>query len=243
MTSGHTRVRWVAACTCALVVAAVPMTATSAGAAPAPAGTPSATAAAKSRLVAAVDIDGDGRKDRVGLRRISVGDPSRYSLTVRTARGVSSTVKFSSDWSWVDDPGPAIGVGIIDGVRGAELAVPLWTSGGDSLPHSVLTWRRGRLVNLRAPLPAPGSPITGDSGSWGVLAVEWGVYGYSFGHSKGVRTATVASLTREDSGLWKGRTARSVWTTKGWKMVATRRVTLTEKVAFSLAGMRGITYR
>ena len=162
-----------------------------------------------------VDIDGDGRKDRVTLPQV---ESRRYAVRVIGSKGRTSNVSFRSttrqDWGL----NPWRTVAHADGQPGAEIVIAI--AGGDGLAMRVLTWRNGRLVYLPAP-PTPGA--NADRTLWYVNASDWQTFGYRFSTFKKARTVTWTHYGRSDDGrTWSGRVNSFIWRGGGWKPTANR---------------------
>lgn len=100
------------------------------------------------RVVSHADVDGDGRRDAVGVERRGAdgANDGRVVVRVRTATRIVSTERRLSYWYGR----PWRGAARLDGVPGAELVLGR-TTGAHTVFEQVLTWRGGRLVGLRAP--------------------------------------------------------------------------------------------
>ncbi|WP_109507624.1 hypothetical protein [Nocardioides speluncae] len=123
--------------TLALLVAAAPL----AGAVPSYAAEPWHT-------VARADVTGDGRADKILLRRV---DDSRCQVRVVGAGGHVMTKTLTNDFvscTWH-------GAAPLDSRPGSELSV-LTTTGAHTQFHSVLTVRGGKLLGQRMPAASDG---------------------------------------------------------------------------------------
>jgi hypothetical protein len=187
-----------------------------------------APAAATTLKTLRVDVDGDGRKDKVTVEGLT---STRYRVHVRTAKGRTAhktvTVKASSggtDW---------YGAARLDGAKGYELVM---TAGGEEEAswYNVLTWRKGRLVLEAAPKSPAGS-------GWGIYGNGASFSGYRFFTSKGHRFVDAADLTSLVSGT-DGTITRSVWRSGKWRTVSTRTVSMTNEEADTYFGFQNVTF-
>lgn len=150
-----------------------------------------------------VDVDGDGRKDKVRLYRITA---STWRVTVTTAKGKRASKTFTStiasDWGLSS---PWTNPIRMDGRAGTEL--PFMVAGGDGVVFRVLTWRKGRLVN---------EPKLGGQ-SWYVGGPLPEYQSYRFYTVKKVRYAEVAWLTPSGNGTTcSADVNRYAWTSTKW---------------------------
>lgn len=194
---------------------------------------PAATvAAAPVSVTKRIDVDGDRRADRVTLTHRG---GLRYLLTVVPARGRTIRVpvwsSLQQDWG----TNPLLDVGGIDGVRGAEIV--LGTSGGDGVSMVVLTWRRGKLVNLAAPRSRG---HVGSAAGWYSLGSETGTAGFRFWTAGGQRKAAAGQFLPASAGRSTGVITTSIWTAKGWREAASQKVTVPEAVAQAYTGLNGL---
>lgn len=167
-----------------------------------------------------VDVDGDGRKDKVAVKPVGT---NRYKVIVKTAkkrtasRTITSTI--ATDWGLTT---PYWGAAKIDGVKGHELL--LFTGGGDGVTNLVLTWRKGKLVRATAPQPR-------DTGvrkyNWYTLATGWGTSGYRVYIKSGKRYIQNYWTETDGAGKWKAHITTSKWTASGWKKVSTKTKAIT----------------
>lgn len=115
------------------------------------------------RVVSHVDVNGDGVRDSVGLARRGADGAASGSVIVRVQVAPRRVVQvtrrlepfYGSPWQ---------GAAFIDGRRGAELMIG-HVAGAHTQFFQALTWRNGRLVNLRAP---GGGPDWVVDGAWSV---------------------------------------------------------------------------
>jgi len=102
---------------------------------------------ASCHLVARIDVDGDGRPDQVGWRRLS---KDAVQIRVQTASGVLVGRRVDVHLWW--GGGAWGGAAPVDGKRGAELLVGS-EQGAHTPMYSMLTYRDGRLVVEASPSP------------------------------------------------------------------------------------------
>lgn len=99
------------------------------------------------KVVSRADVDGDGRRDQVGIVNKSSSSGKRSStVRVRTAKG--RTMKTTTKGWWYSNPWH--GAAKIDGHPGSELVV-VANTGAHVQFFRVITYRKGRLVTLKAP--------------------------------------------------------------------------------------------
>ena len=179
------------------------------------------------RVVSHADVDGDGRRDAVGVVRGGADGASsgRVVVRVRTATRIVSTERRLSYWYGR----PWRGAARLDGVPGAELVLG-YTTGAHTVFEQVLTWRGGRLVGLRAP---------GGQGSWvidGTVNFQLGWLRRA-GQPVGVVTRLDARRNGGDGPTFTGTATRYLWS--GGRWVEQARVTnrsLTERTAYGWGG-------
>lgn len=178
------------------------------------------------------DVDGDARADRVTLAPVRAG---RFLLTVTTARGRTARVPvwstFAQDWG----ENPWVNQGGIDGVPGSEIVLAV--SGGDGVSAVVLTWRRGKLVNLKAPA---NQGFEGPARDWYWIGDDVHAAGYRFWTAGGVRKAAACNFTL-GSGKWRGAVTTSHWTSSGWRVRASSSSVVAAKTARACVGLNGVT--
>lgn len=164
-----------------------------------------------------IDIDGDGRADSTTFRKVGFNRGlHRFLLETRTATGrrarMSVTLpdegtNLTTDYVWVGAAG-------VDGVRGGEVVLDLWTV-GDFPDVRVYTFRGGRFVNA----PAPGSRRSG----WMVANHGMLVAGYTFSTVRGTRQVVAHELNGvQYGGPYRGTHTTYRWGRAGWVRVATR---------------------
>lgn len=104
---------------------------------------------ARCHVVGRADVNGDGKRDVVGIANRGANGGAKRSSVVRVqlASGRIVTARREAPYFY----GPLWqGAAGLDGRRGSELVVG-HTSGAHTQFFHVLTWRSGRLVTLRAP--------------------------------------------------------------------------------------------
>ena len=172
---------------------------------------------------APVDVDGDGEDDEVGV----VTDMVRHGegagvvqVRVRTATG-RTLVSTSRSASWT---GAAwFGAALIDGRDGSELVVGQ-TMGAHSQFFRVLTYRKGRLVTLRAPRYPAEFGSGPDTSAWYTDSSAMFHDGIRRSVDDGQVVVTLTTLSRDDSGRrHSGWTAGYRWTAAGWELISTTR--------------------
>lgn len=186
-----------------------------------------------STITKRADIDGDGRTDRLTVRYTTFGQG--LQVTLSRSRGRSVSLRMPADLEQIGEP--SVRVGDIDGARGAEIVV---TEAFGDIPHyAVLTWRGGKLVRLDSPGGHKGDTWTINPDYEG----QPGYWGYSFGTSKGVRTATTYTLSRTKSGRYFGPAATYRWTPRGWRWMSTTKVSLKQSQARAVTAFGGVKFR
>lgn len=214
----------------ALTVAVGALLATTAGAVPAGAAHAAAKKPAVCRgvpdchRVKQIDVNGDGRRDGVGMvNRVSDGSGTvTVHVRLSTGRRLAKTRRveywYGPVWS---------GAARLDGRRGAELFLGR-SSGAHALLYQVLTIRKGKLVLLRAP---------GGAKEWLVD----GAYSMNVGFWRRVNDGKVfvtrRSAVRNASGHGHhGRDVRYRWRSGWHKVSSTKRRYAKDKVAFGIGG-------
>lgn len=196
---------------------------TTAGGAAAPAGAQSAatgsacTGLSGCTVVSTADVDGDGRRDSVGLygwRSDTVG------VKVRTAAGRSAWKRVSIDFlpDHARDRSAFIGAARVDGAAGHELVVRKGLGAHTSF-FTVLSWRDGRLATLKDP---------GGRYEW----ITDGALNSGFGYRRSVSAGgTVKMVAHQAIGDGTGRyrvTDRAaIWKGGRWVRTSTRTSTTT----------------
>jgi hypothetical protein len=173
------------------------------------------------RVVAAVDVDGDGRRDQVGVIGRKPADGGSITVRVRTATGhVLQTT--GHDVYWFGEP--FLGAVPLDGAAGAEIVVGS-TMGANYEEFRVVTYRDGRLVTLDAP------PAVWTKAGLAKSTPRWGIDGsYSFNSgvyrrvsADGVVTLTLKTADRNRSGHgFRGHTTTYRWTAGRWSKASSR---------------------
>jgi hypothetical protein len=158
------------------------------------------------RVVATADVDGDGRRDQVGL---VVESEEHAVVRVRTAAG--RLLRHGLDVIWYPRP-EFHGAAPVDGHPGAELVVGT-SMGAHTLFFTTLTARSGRLVRL--------SPPGGET--------EWmtdGAYSFHAGITRSVRDGRTVVVLHEaarqgPAARFSGQDRTYVWRGDGWRHVRT----------------------
>jgi hypothetical protein len=205
----HHRLVWI---TAAAALAVVPLSPGVADAAtPVPAGAVQPADATTPTVVERIspDLDGDATRDSVTLTYLG---SNQFALTGKTTKGKSSTVTFAShvDAKWAPAGQTWYGASAIDGHRGSELIVNLFTQrtaeSRNNVALRVYTWRSGKLVAEKAPASSWGK-------TWKVNANQGGeARGYNFFTRHGHRYVDVTRLTTGTYTVpWNGHVTRSVW--------------------------------
>lgn len=195
-----------------------------------PAGSTSASAAADKTY--RIDVDGDGRKDKVGL----YFEDSTILVKVITAKHKSSSLRTL--------PGEfnqhLYKAAKLDGVKGRELI--FITDEEYITSYDVFTWRKGKLVRAKVP------PLRNRNDSLaGWTPGDGEVSGFRFFSSKGKRYVDATYLWfNEEAAMegepgWEGATYRSVWASGKWHLKKTiQRRQLTQARAEAYSGFHGI---
>lgn len=177
------------------------------------------------KVVARVDVDGDGRKDQVGLvQRTSYPQNGTITVRVRTAKG--RTMKTSHKATWYGSAWH--GAAKIDGRAGRELVVGS-SAGAHAKFFRVVTYRSGKLVTLKAP---GGARTWWIDGSYSMNA------GWFRSTSKGKVYMTSKTAVRNWSSSGHDlRTTKYQWKSNRWKRVSsTRNPRATNRSAYATAG-------
>lgn len=182
-----------------------------------------AEAYSEQRLIARADVDGDGKRDSV----IQTTTWSVDGLTATTTVTVKGSTKRTSSVRWsvnfyAEFETPWVGVGIVDGKPGYDLAVDI--NDNEDERYRMYTWRSGRLVSLAPPESRSGARTA----IWKGMSGE-NPGGYRFYTSRGVRY--VERLVGTNVRDYPRREFRATFTTykwskDGWVLVKTRRTTL-----------------
>lgn len=183
------------------------------------------------KVVSRVDVDGDGRKDQVGLvQRSSYPQNATITVRVRTAKG--RTMKASHRATWYGSAWH--GAAKMDGRAGRELVVGS-SAGAHARFFRVLTYRNGKLVTLKAP---------GGARTWWVDSSYSMNGGWFRSTSKGKVYMTSKSATRNWSARGHDlRIYKYQWKNGSWKRVSSsRNPRATDKSAYATAGwhVRGL---
>lgn len=200
----------------------------------APPATNVCTGIAGCQRVANVDVDGDGRADQVAVASNKIASGGSITVRVRTAKHHTLQTTGRHVY-WFDKP--YFGAAALDGQPGAELVVGD-TMGAHTQQFRVITYRKGRLVTLKAP------PLAWTKKGMSQATSRWwidGSYSFNIGvyrsvSAKHVVTLTLKSLERAEHGH-VGHTTRYRWRSGGWVKVsaATVRVRSDQK-AFATGG-------
>jgi len=183
------------------------------------------------RVKAHADVDGDGRRDAVGMaRRGAQGAPhGAVLLRVKTGPGKIATYRAPTEY-WYG--GPWQGVARLDGRRGNEIMVGYSTGAHAQLYRSV-TWRHGRLVTLDA---------AGPDRYWYVDGAVWVSAGWLRRATDPVGTIRQRVAMRTGNATtspFKGTVDTYRWTAGSWKRIASRTIRpLPEHVAYRWGGFR-----
>lgn len=164
------------------------------------------------------DVDGDGRGDRVTVRKVR----SNCVVRVATARGRVARVSIAS---WHSDPCKFRGAAGIDTRRGKEVVV-LTQLGAHTQWYSVLTWRNGRLQR-----------------QWLDGNERW-VADSAYNSAAGIKRMRVGGKPAiVTHALWRGNGTRFTGPRKvfryrngRWVKVGQRHVALTQKQARGISG-------
>jgi hypothetical protein len=162
------------------------------------------------RVVARVDVDGNGTRDAVGVTRLGKDMAPHGTVVVRVKTGAHRIIKARRtlpQWG-----GPVWqGSAFVDGRKGRELVVG-HSVGAHSLFFRVLTWRSGKLIDLRAP---------GGGLDWYVDGAYNVAAGYL--HRAGTPAGTLLQryADRYDGGsTFQGTVTRYVWAAGRWKQTS-----------------------
>ena len=186
-----------------------------------PAGTGVCAGLRGCRVVARADVNGDGRRDAVGLARRGggLGATGAVILRVRTAPHHVVQVRRRLE-SWTGSPWA--GVANLDGRRGKDLMVGR-QMGAAARFYQSLTWRHGHLVLLDAP---------GPDRWWGTeqsATVRAGWLRRAADPAGSVRRRVATREGSSATSPYRGRVTTYKWTAGGWHRVHGRTVTsLTE---------------
>lgn len=161
------------------------------------------------RTVSRADVTGDGRADRVTLRKVD-GRTCRIGVTTAEGRRLGKTI--------TNDGNPCgwHGAAAFDTRPGAELSV-LTLRGAHSQFHTILTVRQGRLVTERMPGRADGRWFVD-----GAATVSSGLRRLANGHI----VERVAFLD-DQRGTWPGRRTEFAYSKVKVKWVVVKRSTYT----------------
>ena len=202
------------------------------------AGAPSSASAAgpgvcagieRCRVVARVDVDGNGTRDPVAVTRLGEDGGAHGTVVVRVRVAAHRIVKARRVLAYWYGP-VWQGAGFLDGRKGRELVVG-HTAGAHSEFFRALTWRHGRLVDLRAP---------GGHLDWYVDGACTIAVGYL--HPSGTPAGTLLHRSAERTcgdPTYSGTAERYEWRAGKYKLVRrTTYPTLSEDVANRWVGFR-----
>lgn len=174
-----------------------------------------------------VDVDGDGRRDKIALYY----DDTTMLVRVTTAR--KKKASFRTDAGEFNQH--FYKAAKLDGVKGKELI--FITDEEYTVTYEVVTWRKGHLTKAKPPMLRNRN---GQVAGWTPSDDE--ISGFRFFTSKGKRyvDATYLWLYEEDE-VWAGATYRSVWRSGAWHLKRTTDLhDLTEAKARSYTGFHGV---
>lgn len=212
--------RVAAAVVAAVALSGAPAVMTSASAAP---GVCSGVKSCK--VVAWVDVDGDGRKDQVGLVQ-SRSNPMGHTVTVRVRTAKGRTMKTSHKAWWYGSAWH--GAAKVDGVAGRELVVGK-NMGAHLMHFRVITVRRGKLVTLKAP---------GNSTSWPIDSSYSFNHGWTRSVSKGTVSMTSRYAQRRNTSKHDLTTRRYVWRSGAWRLASSKKSVVTNSTGGNVGGWR-----
>jgi hypothetical protein len=184
---------------------------------------------AKCRVVARVDVDGNGTRDPVGVTRLGKDGGPQGTVVVRVKLRPHRIVKVRRTldrWSGAVWQGSAF----IDGQKGRDLVVG-HSTGAHALFFRVITWRKGRLVDLAAP----------------VGGKDWyldGAYNIAVGYLHRVGTPAGTLLRRYADRYsggpdFQGTVTRYIWSAGRWKRTGEATYPgLDEQTAYRWGGWR-----
>lgn len=173
-----------------------------------------------------IDVDGDGRRDQVGLVDwvYSDGSEGGAQVRVRTAKGKLLT---TSHKTWWNGDGTWHGAAKIDGRAGYELVLAT-DMGAHMLGYRVVTYRDGRLVTLKAP---------GNQYTWWIDSS----YSFNRGWYRSVKAGkaylTSKSAVRNESYGHDLRVNRYVWRNGRWvSLSSTRTRHASDRASMTIGG-------
>lgn len=183
------------------------------------------------RVVARADVNGDGKRDAIGVARVgSNGDPKGAVIVrVKTGPGKIASVRRQAPY-WY---GPIWqGVADLDGKKGKEIVVG-HSAGAHAQHYRSLTWRKGKLVNLKAP---------GTSDYWLIDGAVWISAGWLQRPSDPAGTIRQRFAVRTGDATrsaFKGTVTTYRWKPGGWTRVSVETTNpLADSTAYSWGGFR-----
>jgi hypothetical protein len=189
------------------------------------------------KMVVQRDVDGDGRRDQVGIVERHVQDSGSVTVRVRTAKGKHLQIT-NHDVIWFGKTW--LGSAAIDGRRGAELVVGQ-AAGAHAMQFRVITSRRGKLVWLRAPKPFAGQATRIPRKNWLIdssYSFNTGIY-RSVSHGKVTLRVKSATRYRNDDRRhphYHVTTSTYTWRSGHWDKQSLRKVSRSDKTAARIGG-------
>ncbi len=180
----------------------------------------------KCKVVSKIDVDGDGRADRVGIVQPQA-DPTGSTVRVRVRTATGRTMSTSQTAWWYGSTWH--GAAPVDGVAGKELVVGT-DMGAHYTEYRVITLRRGKLVTLKAP---------GKRNRWAIDSS----YSSNIGTTRTVGTQgkvrmTTRSAVRRNAKTHRLTTKRYVWRSGTWAPTSSKKTTVTNRTAYAAGGWR-----
>jgi len=200
---------------------------------PAPPPTTACTGLAKCQVVARSDIDGDKKKDQIGVAITGRANSRNRKIIVRVRTAQGRTLQTTGDkvtWSYA----PFHAAAAIDARPGNEIIVGD-SMGAHSLSWRIITYRKGALVTLPPPKKSGGAnrPSRWLTDSAYSFELGW----WRSASSTGSVTLTRKDAVRNDSG--KGHTGKITvyrWKSDHWSKRSTRTKHYRDKAAYALGG-------
>lgn len=177
------------------------------------------------KVVTRVDVDGDGRKDQVGLVQ-SRANPMGHTVTVRVRTAKGRTMKTSHKAWWYGSTWH--GSARVDGVAGRELVVGK-SVGAHMMQFRVITLRRGKLVTLKAP---------GNAASWPIDSSYSFNHGWTRSVSKGTVSMTSRYAQRRNASTHNLTTSRYVWRNGAWRLASSKKSVVANSKGATVGGWR-----
>jgi hypothetical protein len=177
-------------------------------------------------IKARADINGDGRRDAVGIA--SRGKDGERAMIVRVK---TSATHIDTVWRptpyWI---GPQWqGTAQLDGKSGREIVVAR-TMGAHAQLYRSLTWRRGGLSAFDAP---------GPGGSWMIDSAIWTSVGWKGGANTPAGTIKhrIAVRTGDTRSHFEGTLLTYSWSRNGWDRVSSRTIpSISDRRAYRWGG-------